>query len=156
MTQSMQEHAVQPVWYACHWQGRRMPCACGAAHVHTNRCADAHMAMHGSVTMCDPGPKVTMGFIRCASCFLCPCRHEGQSRYIACSQLRGDMDDARAMAVASGMLRASALPSSCAHLKRPEQLQPLVEQWSISWSDMPLRHRKSGLIRYTCCGQHQG
>ena len=74
-------------------------------------------------------------------------RYQSQSRWYACSSLRSDIDDARAMAVASGLLRASALPRGCAGLKRPEQLRQLPEQWSISWTDMPLQHRKSGLVR---------
>jgi antirestriction protein len=88
-----------------------------------------------------------MRSITCPPHVFCLCRHEGESRYIACQQLRGDIDDARAMAVASGMLRASALPPSCAHLKKPEQLQLSAEEWSISWTGMPMRHKQSGLVR---------
>ncbi len=51
------------------------------------------------------------------------------------------------MAVASGLLRASALPRSCAKLKRPDQLQQVPEQWSISWTDMPAMHKETGLVR---------
>lgn len=75
------------------------------------------------------------------------CRYDSTSRYHACLRLRGDIDDAREMAVASGLLRTSALPRSCAGLKRPEQLLQMPEQWSISWTDTPLQDRKSGLIR---------
>jgi hypothetical protein len=108
-----------------------------------------HVWSHHSQSLSVPTPRDSA---RCASHVHCLVpflsdRLDGQTRYIACSQLRGDIDDARAMAVASGMLRASALPRSCAHLKKPEQLQPLVEEWSISWTDMPMRHRKSGLVR---------
>ena len=66
------------------------------------------------------------------------------------------MDDARAIAVASGLLRASSLPRSCAGLKRPEQLPQLFDSWQISWTDSPLRHKKSGLIRYAGHGGRDG
>lgn len=74
-------------------------------------------------------------------------RLESHSRFWACSQMKSEYDDARVMAVASGLLRASALPRSCAGLKRPEQLPQLPDEWQISWTDMPMRHKKSGLIR---------
>lgn len=96
------------------------------------------MYMHGVHAWCS-----MMVFMQWCSC----CRYDSHSRYWACFRLRGDIDDARAMAVASGLLPASALPRNCAGLKRPEQLQYVPEKWTVSWTDMPLRHKKSGLVR---------
>lgn len=75
------------------------------------------------------------------------CRYGATSRYWACTSLKSEITYARAMAVASGLLRPSTLPRSCAGLKRPDQLPFVWEQWSVSWTDMPLRHRQSGLVR---------
>lgn len=74
-------------------------------------------------------------------------RFSSHSRFWA-TQMKRDIDDTFAFAVATNMLRASALPRSCASLMQPQQLPVLPTEWQISWTDTPMRHRKTGLARY--------
>eukprot|EP00878_Enallax_costatus_P023170 GHUV01024634.1.p1 GENE.GHUV01024634.1~~GHUV01024634.1.p1 ORF type:complete len:320 (+),score=51.49 GHUV01024634.1:1096-2055(+) len=69
------------------------------------------------------------------------------SRAEACLQLKGDIEDMRAIAVATGLIPPSRLPSSCRGLKQLQEIPIGVDHWSLSWTDMPLRHPGTGLIR---------
>jgi len=88
---------------------------------------------------------------KCNVCLL-DFRFESQSRFWASTQLKGEIEDARALAVASGLVRASDLPPGCARLKQPRQLPQLPEEWQISWTDTPMRHKQTGLIRWVYQG----
>ncbi|KAF6250689.1 hypothetical protein COO60DRAFT_1646284 [Scenedesmus sp. NREL 46B-D3] len=75
-------------------------------------------------------------------------KHEGESRVVTCMQLQDELDDARAPAVAAGRVSSAWLPPSCSQLKRVQDLPCRGDHWSISWSDTPLLHKQTGLIRH--------
>lgn len=76
----------------------------------------------------------------------CPYRRQGHSRVVACLQLKREIDAARAIAVATGVTSADKLPHSCRQLKPPAQLPVLDDQWSITFTDIPFRHHRTGLV----------
>lgn len=53
---------------------------------------------------------------------MCVCRFAGWSRFWALAELKPDIEEARAIAVARGAVRAASLPRSCAHLRHVEEL----------------------------------
>jgi hypothetical protein len=63
-------------------------------------------------------------------------------------QLKEQLDDARALAVAAGVVSAASLPASCSQLRRVQDLPRSGDIWITSWTDTPLRHRQTGLIRF--------
>eukprot|EP00878_Enallax_costatus_P035971 GHUV01040237.1.p1 GENE.GHUV01040237.1~~GHUV01040237.1.p1 ORF type:complete len:690 (+),score=95.53 GHUV01040237.1:319-2388(+) len=76
-------------------------------------------------------------------------RREGHSRHIACTKIKEDVKNARALAVATGLLKPETLPACCKDLVRIEDLPRGFESWTISWTDTPLRHKQTGLNRHT-------
>jgi hypothetical protein len=63
-------------------------------------------------------------------------------------KIKGEFEEARALAVAMRLVRVSSLPPSAAHLLLPQQLpQSKTEYWQLVWSDTRQRHAKTGLIR---------
>jgi hypothetical protein len=52
------------------------------------------------------------------------------------------------LAVATRVITPAQLPPSCSRLKRPDQLMDKFESWTISWSDTPMKHKRTGLIRF--------
>eukprot|EP00878_Enallax_costatus_P024712 GHUV01026392.1.p2 GENE.GHUV01026392.1~~GHUV01026392.1.p2 ORF type:complete len:203 (+),score=37.86 GHUV01026392.1:1679-2287(+) len=82
-------------------------------------------------------------------CYSCCAKLLQTSRAEACLQLKGDIEDMRAIAVATGLIPPSRLPSSCRGLKQLQEIPIGVDHWSLSWTDMPLRHPGTGLIRHT-------
>jgi hypothetical protein len=70
---------------------------------------------------------------------------------VACMQLKSQLDDAHALAVAAGLVPAASLPASCSQLMRVQELPRNGDIWITSWTDTPLRHRQTGLIRYVEC-----
>jgi Tfp pilus assembly protein FimT len=62
-------------------------------------------------------------------------------------QLKKDIESARGLAVARGIITPAQLAASCRTLKRPDQLPTNMDQWSISWTDTPMRHKRTGLIK---------
>lgn len=77
------------------------------------------------------------------------CRREGESRVVACMQLKPAIQAVRVLAVARGLIRPVQLPPSCRDLKTPAQLPQMADgvQWVITWTDTALRHKPTGLIR---------
>lgn len=75
------------------------------------------------------------------------CSRQSHSRVIACMLLKGQIEAARALAVATRVITPSQLPPSCRGLKRPDQLPVQFESWTISWSDTLLKYKRTGLIR---------
>jgi wyosine [tRNA(Phe)-imidazoG37] synthetase (radical SAM superfamily) len=66
---------------------------------------------------------------------------------VACMQLKKDIESARGLAVATGIITPAQLPASCRNLKRPDQVHTNLDQWSMSWTDLPMRHKRTGLIK---------
>ena len=71
------------------------------------------------------------------------CRCVAWSRNWVLTQLRGTMQQARAVAVAEGALHADALPRSCWHLKRVDQLPQFAEEWQLKWRSTAVIHSKT-------------
>jgi hypothetical protein len=66
---------------------------------------------------------------------------------VAATRLKNDIDTARALAFATGVVTHAQLPLSCCSLKLPQQLPISRANWSMSWTDTHERHERTGLVR---------